>query len=208
MGPAPFVFSGRRRMGNGRRQNGKGKQAAERTPHAAARRGGRGRPPLHELRGQECPRHMGLVHTKDRGDLTELEFMVAAKRRRYPVGKPFGDNQHYDVLVDAWWKIWRVQVKLGGARHHRGYTVRSSWRTSWKQVSYSPKDVDFLAVLIDGKGIWYLIPVRALGGRKTIHLYPFGCRKDGKKRFEKYKEAWWLLEGKKRVGGRKKRKRR
>jgi len=41
------------------------------------------------------------VHTKDRGDLTEMEFMVEAKRRGYPVGKPFGDNQHYDVLLDA-----------------------------------------------------------------------------------------------------------
>jgi hypothetical protein len=169
-----------------------------------------------QRRGQECPRHANgprqstprhtiLVHTKDRGDLTELEFMVEAKARKYPVAKPFGDNQHYDVLVDAAWKIWKVQVKLGGARHHRGYTVRSSWRTSWKQVSYSAKDADFLAVLIDGEGIWYLIPVRALGGRKTIHLYPFGCRKDGKKRFEKYKEAWWLLEKTKRGTSGKKR---
>ncbi|MGA8639123.1 MAG: hypothetical protein WBP98_04555 [Candidatus Sulfotelmatobacter sp.] len=43
-----------------------------------------------------------------------------------------------------------------------------------------------------GQRIWYLIPVRALGGRLKINLYPFGCRKD-KERFEKYREAWNLL---------------
>jgi len=32
-----------------------------------------------------------------------------------------------------------------------------------------------------------------LGSRLKINLYPFGCRKDGEKRFEKYREAWKLL---------------
>jgi len=140
-------------------------------------------------------------HTKDRGDLTELEFMVEGHRRQFVVAKTHGDNEHYDVFVDAGApRVWRVQVKLSGGRHHRGYMVRSSWRSSHRQHAYSPKEVDFLAALIDGKGIWYLIPVRALGGRKTIHLYPFGARRGALKRFEKYREAWWLLEGKKKPG--------
>jgi hypothetical protein len=46
-----------------------------------------------------------------------------------------------------------------------------------------------------GKRIWYVIPVEALGGRLTINLYPFGCRKDGEERFEEYRGAWRLLEG-------------
>jgi len=37
--------------------------------------------------------------------------------------------------------------------------------------------------------------VRALGGRLTIHLYPFGSRKGSEERFEKYREAWRLLGG-------------
>jgi len=133
---------------------------------------------------------------KDRGDITELEFIVESKKRRYPVAKPVGDNQHYDALVDARWKIFRVQVKLAGAKHHHGYAVRSAWRTTHKTVSYRPKDADILAALIPGHGIWYLIPTRALKGRKVIHLYPFGCTK-GPRSFEKYREAWWLLEKKK-----------
>ena len=135
-------------------------------------------------------------HTKDRGDLTEMEFILASARRGYVVGKPYGDNEHYDLMVDARRRLWRVQVKLSGARHHRGFTVRSSWRTSRKQIAYSVRDIDFLVVLIEGHGIWYVIPVRALGGRLTIHLYPFGSRRGSSNRFEKYREAWCLLEGK------------
>ena len=129
--------------------------------------------------------------------------MLESKKRKYPVATPFGDNLHYDVLVDARWKIFRVQVKLGGAKHRNGYAVRSAWRTTRKSISYSLQDADILAALIDGKGIWYLIPVRTLGGRKVIHLYPFGCTK-GSRRFEKYREAWWLLEPKKSKKKRKK----
>jgi hypothetical protein len=147
--------------------------------------------------GMGSGRHRGpgnRNHTKDRGDLTEMEFMVQAARRGLAVAKPYGDNEHYDIMVDAGHRVWRVQVKLSGARHHRGFTVRSSWRTSHKQRPYSPEDVDFLAVLIGGHGIWYLIPIIALEGRLTIHLYPFGSRRGSSNRFEGYRGAWNLLE--------------
>jgi len=52
-------------------------------------------------------------------------------------------------------------------------------------------------VRIAGENIWYVSPVRALAGRLTINLYPFGCRKDGRNSFEKYRGAWGLLRGKK-----------
>ncbi len=64
-------------------------------------------------------------HSKDKGDLTEMEFTVEATGRGMVVSKPWGDNERYDVVVDAGWKLlWRVQVKLTGARHHRGFAVR------------------------------------------------------------------------------------
>ena len=44
-----------------------------------------------------------------------------------------------------------------------------------RQMPYTPSQVDFLVVTIVGKGIWYVIPVRALEGRLTIHLYPFAA---------------------------------
>jgi hypothetical protein len=131
------------------------------------------------------------------GDIAEMEFMLEAARRRFGVGRPFG-NRRYDVIVDALLRLWRVQVKASGSSHYAGFSVKASWRTTGKAMPYTAKQIDFLAVVIQGerlrgKKIWYLIPVRALGGRLTIHVYPFGCRKDGEKRFEKYREAWGLL---------------
>jgi hypothetical protein len=157
-------------------------------------------------RGQESNQPQGW-QGKDRGDITELEFMLETKKRRYPVAKPVGDNLHYDVLVDARWKIFRVQVKLAGAKHQNGYAVRSCWRTTHQSISYSTKDADLIAALIDGKGIWYLIPTRALRGRKVIGLYPYGATK-GPRRFEKYREAWWLLEKKRKKNKKRAKKRR
>jgi len=135
----------------------------------------------------------GRNHTKDRGDLAEMQFMVAVTLLGFCVAKPYGDNERYDLLVDTGRRVWRVQVKSTAARHHRGFAVRSSWRTSYRQRPYTPTQVDFLAVTIVGKRIWYLIPVRALAGRLTIHLYPFGSRRGSRNSFEKYREAWYLL---------------
>jgi hypothetical protein len=141
-------------------------------------------------------RPTGRNNSKHVGEIAEMEFMLEAARRRFGVSRPFANNQRYDVILDAPRRLWRVQVKGSGARHHAGFSVRACWRTTRKHMPYTSKQIDFLAVVVEdkqGRRIWYLIPVRALGGRLTIHVYPFGCRKDGEKRYEKYREAWGLL---------------
>jgi hypothetical protein len=148
--------------------------------------------------GRNVGRKSGRDNSKHVGEVGEMEFMLEAARRRFGVSRPFANNQRYDVILDALRRLWRVQVKASGASHHAGFAVRACWRTTRKHMPYTSKQIDFLAVVIQGermhgKRIWYLIPVRALGGRLTINLYPFGCRKDGEKRFEKYREAWGLL---------------
>jgi len=140
----------------------------------------------------------GRDNSKQKGSIAEMQFMLDAARRGFGVAKPFGDNERYDVILDATCRLWRVQVKASEARHYKGFAVRACWRTTGKHMPYTKEQIDFLAVVIQGKRIrrriWYVIPVRALGGRLTINLYPFGCRKDGEERFEKYRGAWALLE--------------
>src|ERR1700722_12016110 len=138
-------------------------------------------------------------NTKHRGAMAELQFMLDAAERGFGSARPYVDNERYDVIVDATRRLWRVQVKASGTSHHRGFAVRAGWRSSKKYMPYTKDQIDFMAVVIQcartrGKRIWYVIPVRALGGRLTINLYPFGCRKDGEERFEKYREAWRLME--------------
>jgi hypothetical protein len=110
------------------------------------------------------------------------------------------DNERYDVVVEASRCLWRVQVTASGASHHRGFAVRACWRTSKKHMPYTAAQIDFLAVVVQGRRlrgrkIWYAIPVRALGGRLTIHLYPFGSRKGSEERFEKYREVLGPADG-------------
>lgn len=133
-------------------------------------------------------------NSKHIGDLAELDFMLQAASRGFPVAKPFGDNEHYDVMVGAGSRIWRVQVRSTSRHHCRGYAVRAFWRRSDKNYfAYTPGEIDFLAAFIRSPKIWYIIPVRALQGRLGFDLYPFGCRRDGRRPFEKYREAWYLL---------------
>jgi len=141
----------------------------------------------------------GQKTSKHRGDISEMQFMIEASNRGFGVAKPIGDNERYDVILDRGRRrIWRVQVRGSGFVHQKGFSVRTSWRTSGKRMPYTRKQIDFLAAVFSGQRtfgqqIWYLIPVRALGGQLTITLYPFGTRWDRHPQFEKYREAWKLL---------------
>ena len=123
-------------------------------------------------------------------------FMVKASTKRLIVAKPYGDSQRYDFIVDAGKRTWRVQVKSSSSTHYRAYTVNAYWKTTRKHLPYLPSKVDFLAVLIWGTDIWYLIPIRALAGRLMIRVYPFGGDPRGSRRYEKYREAWHLFQPK------------
>lgn len=141
----------------------------------------------------------GRKSSKHRGDISEMQFMIEASNRGFGVAKPIGDNERYDVILDRGQRrIWRVQVRGSGFVHQNGFSVRTCWRTRGKPMPYTPKQIDFLAAVFcghrnRGQQIWYLIPVRALGSRLTITLYPFGTMHDRHPEFEKYREAWKLL---------------
>lgn len=151
----------------------------------------------------------GRNNSKHKGSLAEMRFMLDAAERGFGVAKPYVDNERYDLIVDAPRRLWRVQVKVSEARHHKGFSVRACWRSGKGYMPYTAEQIDFLAVVVQGPGflqrareagswrrrrIWYVIPVEALGGRLTIHVYPFGCRRGSEERFEEYREGWGLLE--------------
>jgi hypothetical protein len=130
--------------------------------------------------------------TKSIGNLGELEFMLAAANRGFPVGKPFGDDEAYDAWVDADGRVWRVQVKTATHYRNQTYALRSHWSGYRHLVPYTSADIDFLVGFIPEHHIWYIIPATAIQGRFTLNLYPFGARRSAAQ-FEKYREAWHLL---------------
>ena len=133
--------------------------------------------------------------TKHIGDLAEMEFMLQAASRGFAVAKPFGDNEHYDVLVDGRSRIWRVQVRSVSVSRAHAFVVKASWSDYRHFTPYTPADIDFLAAFMRGLRIWYLIPVEVIQGRLTLSLYPLGACRSGVE-YEKYREAWYLLESK------------
>ncbi len=137
--------------------------------------------------------------SRNRGDMSEMQFMIQASKRGFGVAKPFGHNERYDVILDTGRRrLLRVQVKGSGCWRDNGFSVDTCWRTSRGREPYTAEQIDFLAAVYNGRKahgrqIWYVIPVRALGGRLNVKLYPFGARRGGHTLFEKYRDAWKLL---------------
>ncbi len=130
-------------------------------------------------------------HPKTRGELAELLFMYTAASHGLVVAKPWGDDLPFDVLVSSGGPFLRIQVKCTSVRHSRGYHL-SCFRPAGRR-SYTAREIDFLAACVIPERTWYLLPIRALGSRKTVVLFPRRTPAHGWARFERYREAWHLL---------------
>lgn len=129
---------------------------------------------------------------KEQGEKAELKFMMQCMNEGKHISIPFGDNQKYDCIVDGE-SISRVQVKSTSRRDKHNNCDRYHAliaRGSGSKLSYSKDEVDFIAVHILPTDCWYIIPIEAVEGRKTINLYPHNDT-DGK--YEEYLERWDLL---------------
>jgi hypothetical protein len=134
-----------------------------------------------------------LSACKQRGEAAEARFLAKAIGLGLAVSRPWGENYRYDFIVEGRRKLHRVQVKSVWARRSR------RWRTYWVSASrgndsktaYGATEIDFLVVLVSPERAWYVIPVRALAGRKAIRLGSNHPQSRGL--FEKYREAWGLL---------------
>ena len=143
--------------------------------------------------------HSGdTLSSKELGDLGELAFVLAATSKGLPVAKPFGDCRRYDLIVDSGRRLLRIQVKSAFSRSNRGsYQVQASRHTAPTRLPYSADEIDFVAAYIAPRDIWYLVPVGVLLTGPCICLYPDGTKKkkdEGTARYEKYREAWHLLD--------------
>jgi len=141
---------------------------------------------------------MVCLHSRNNkalGFLAEARFQAKAIELGLTVSQPFGDNAKYDFIVDTGAKRLRIQVKSTYAARSKGcktYKVLRSTNVGQNRVPYKISEVDFLAVHVVREDVWYIIPIRAIGGCKTINLDAGGHGL--KNKYEKYREAWRLLE--------------
>jgi hypothetical protein len=129
---------------------------------------------------------------KQRGELAELAFMLKASSLGFGVAKPWGDSQQYDFILSRAQRVWRVQVKSTACVDGQGYRLSVHRHSKQAYVSYTSKEIEILIAHVVPLQVWYVIPVQAIEGRKSLCLYPCGVTKCGG-RFEKYREAWHLM---------------
>jgi hypothetical protein len=134
---------------------------------------------------------------KERGEWVELQFMAQAAQRRFPVSKPWGETQAYDVGVEHRQNYLRVQVK--STTHRVGGGYRCQMRPKHRKTqTYTLRQVDVFAVYVIPEDTWYLIPAALLltdlARISDIMLCPVAPPvKKASYCYEGYRESWKLL---------------
>ena len=134
------------------------------------------------------------LNNRQRGHLAELAFMRKAASLGFPVAKPWGEGERYDVIVRVDNVCWRVQVKsvLAKTPSKPHYRIKTSvgGGTRYRSMPYSAKEIDFLAAYIIQEDVWYIFPAILIERRKIVCVNPGSKRSS----FEKYREAWKLMK--------------
>jgi hypothetical protein len=126
---------------------------------------------------------------KRRGEAAEAAFFARAASLGFSVLKPWGESGRYDLAVDSGHGFWRVQVKSTECYAEHRYRVKAA---GWK-ATYTRDEIDFFAALVVPDNLWYIVPIQAVGSRKGLRFYPHS-RPKSKGDFERYREAWCLLD--------------
>ena len=131
---------------------------------------------------------------KRMGEVSQAAFLLKARTLGFGVALPWGDSEKYDFIVWAGegGRMLRVQVKCTGRLDRGGYDVQPVYSTRGEgKKRYTAQDIDVLAAHILTKDVWYLLPIGAFAGAKSLRFYP--DMKSRWPRWEGYREAWkWL----------------
>jgi len=135
---------------------------------------------------------------KRMGEWSQAAFLVRAQALGFGLAVPWGDSEKCDFIVWArpGGRLLRVQVKGTGRLYRGGYEVQPVYSSrGGGKKTYTAADIDVLAahVIAEGKEVWYLLPVAAFAGVKSLRFFP--DLKSRNPRWEGYREAWEWLGG-------------
>ena len=115
------------------------------------------------------------INSKHKGNITELEAMLAFTKLGYTVLTPYGDCERYDFVIDVNGKFVRVQSKTSHSNDNGAsfiFSGRSCNRKDGKVVhhQYTNDEIDYFVTTFNGK--CYLIPVEECGTDKKLRILP------------------------------------
>lgn len=129
------------------------------------------------------------VTGKQRGEMAEAAFLAKASAMGFRVAKPWGDSDPYDFIVQTGGKMWRVQVKSAHVAGQDGcYSFRAHDHAG---RAYGEDEIDALVAYVVPEDAWYVFPVKAIRRMKSLKLFAGNGR--NRSRFERYREAWWVM---------------
>jgi hypothetical protein len=131
-------------------------------------------------------RKPAIPNKKLRGEWTEMVFMTRAAELGIPISKPWGEMRSYDFIVGRPRHFVCVQVKSTIYELGTGYVCA----IKGGHKPYPPGSFDFLAAYVVYENAWYIIPEAEVWGKGCLTFYP----KSPKAKYEKYREAWHLLD--------------
>lgn len=139
---------------------------------------------------------------KRMGEMSQAAFLLKAQSLGFGLAVPWGDSEKFDFVVWAGrgGRLLRVQVKATARLYRGGYDVQPVYSTRGEgKKRYTAREIDVLVARVvlqgkDGIDVWYLLPVRAIAGVKSLRFFPGLKGRDP--RWEGYREAWeWLEDG-------------
>ena len=115
------------------------------------------------------------MNSKQKGNITELECMLAFIKMGYNVLTPYGDCERYDFVVDKDKKFYKIQSKTSSSENDGAsftFSCRSNHRKDGGIVhhTYTKEEIDYFATSWNGKV--YLVPVEECGSDKRLRLEP------------------------------------
>ena len=134
------------------------------------------------------------MNSKYKGNITELETMLAFMKLGYNILTPYGDCERYDFVVDVNGEFIRVQSKTSHSDDDGAsftFSGRSCNRKDGKIVhhKYTNNEIDYFATTFNDK--CYLIPVEECGADKRLRIIP---AKNGQTRGVAYAKDYELEE--------------
>jgi PD-(D/E)XK endonuclease len=106
------------------------------------------------------------LHTKQRGELAELAFMLKAVSMGFGVAKPWGDSDRYDIILSAGQAFLRIQIKSTWSRKCHQVNACGNSRST-----YTANEIDFLAAYIIPRDIWYVVSGHCVGVAQVSPLF-------------------------------------
>lgn len=118
--------------------------------------------------------------TKLKGNLTEMQCMLAFMKLGYQISIPFGEDCRYDFIVDINNHLYRIQCKtsseftdatgeIAGITFKTCRQTGSNARTSIR-TKYTKEDIDYFATFY--KDNCYLVPVEESSVEKRLRIIP------------------------------------